>query len=276
MDTAVDKIYNELRKYSAGGIALAFSGGVDSSLLLALLCRMNRENPFPFAAFMMDSVLQPEEETASAKEFAAAFGVRLEVFRMEPLGIPQVKHNRRDRCYWCKRAIFSRFKDEAAARGLGTLIDGTNADDLKTLRPGLAALAKMGVRSPLAAAGVGKSAIRGLSAALGLRTARKPSAPCLATRFEYDTELNERAIIAAAKGEAMLRTYIGPEDDLRLRIAKDTARIEAPSRCFGTLTAHAAEIAAKLHNLGFSRVSLDLDGFRSGSFDSADAIKIDS
>lgn len=263
----IKTIKTELLKYTDRGIALAFSGGTDSALLLALLCMMNRESPFRFAAFLMDSVLQPAEETAQAKALAVSLGAPLEIFSQDPLLIEEVRNNRKDRCLHCKREIFSRFRLAAQEHRLETLIDGTNADDLKVFRPGLAALKELGVVSPLADAGMTKAAVRALSKGFSLPTADKPSAPCMATRFEYDAELCERRIKAAAEGERLIKGFVGDKADVRLRVSGDTARIEIAPSFFETICTNAAQISAGLRALGFTRMTLDLEGFRSGSFD---------
>ena len=263
----IETLKQWLRPYAADGIALAYSGGVDSSLLLAVLCAMRREKPFPLLAVSMRSCFQPEAEAEAVRAGAAALGAELELFSFDPLSLPAVKNNPPDRCYHCKYAIFSRFREAAATHGLAHLVDGTHAGDLNVYRPGRRALAELGVVSPLAQLGFDKPAIRAMARALGLACAGKPAAPCLATRFDYGTELTPAKIELAARGEELLRQYFPATADLRLRIHGDLGRIEIPPEMLETALKHREEIAEKLKALGLRFVTLDLEGFRSGSFD---------
>lgn len=264
---AIDRLKEYLRRLSGEGIALAFSGGVDSALLLAVLGEMNKEKPFPLAALTMHTVLQDNSEMSEAREMARKFGVRQEIFSFNPFLLPAVKSNQTDRCYHCKKAIFSRFFEFAAKENLKYLLDGTNADDLAVYRPGRKALRELGVRSPLAELKIGKQQIREMSAALGLPTASKPAVPCLATRFEYNTLLDDEKIAAVAAGEAMLHKMFPHMSNLRLRVHGRLARLEVPKEFVGEASVRAAEIVEELKRLGFQYVTLDLEGFRSGSFD---------
>lgn len=262
---------NRLQKYLAPlaeqGIALAFSGGVDSSLLLAVLAEMRRKQDFPFQALTMRSVLQDEADMKSAAALAERYGVKTEFFSFNPFSVDQVRQNRIDRCYWCKKTFFSLFVDYAKAQKLRYLLDGTNADDLKVYRPGQKALQEFGVISPLAELGISKAEIRHLSKKLGLVTADKPARPCLATRFEYDTELDEEKIKRVEKGEAFLRELFPDVQDVRLRVQKNLARIEVSRQFVTEAASHSELIVGRLKQLGFDFVTLDLEGFRSGSQD---------
>ncbi len=261
----LDELKQRLEPLCADGIALAFSGGVDSSLLLAVLAEMRRERPFPLVALTMRTVLQPPAESAEAAAFAGRFGVEHRVFTFNPLSIDEVRRNRIDRCYHCKKAVFALFWKYAAEHGFKHVIDGTNGDDARAYRPGRKALRESGVLSPLA--GFSKSDIRALSAQLDLPTASKPAAPCLATRFEYDTLLTEDAIERVEKGEAFLKNLFPDVSNVRLRVHKNLARIEVSAPAIPAIAARAAEIAAEMKRLGFDFTTLDLDGFRSGCFD---------
>ena len=177
------KLEAYLKELSAAGVALAFSGGVDSMLLLAVLQKMSEEKPFPLVALTMKTVLQDEREMSEAKQAAADLGVKSEFLSFNPFDLEAVRNNRRERCYLCKKAIFEKFVAYAKAQGLKYVLDGTNADDLKVYRPGRKALQELGIISPLAEVGLTKVNIRELSAELGLKTASKPAVPCLAPRF---------------------------------------------------------------------------------------------
>ena len=155
-----------------------------------------------------------------------------------------------------------RFAEIAREQGLATVMDGTNADDLREPRPGLRALRELGVRSPLAELGIDKATVRTMAAALGLPCADAPSAPCLATRFPYGTRLTESALCAVAEGEALIRRHLPPTATLRLRVHGDLARIEVAPETLPTLLAAREELLAGLTPLGFRHVTLDLAGYR--------------
>ena len=247
----IDELKRNLRLLAPHGIALAFSGGVDSTFLLSVLKELHDETPFPLLALTMHTVFQPDDETEAAKRQTAEFGVEAEVFTCDPLALPEVRSNPPDRCCWCKRKIFRTFLDVCRARRIAHLLDGTNADDGHAYRPGRRALKELGVLSPLASLGFTKQEIRELSAERGLPTATKPSMPCLATRFEYGAELTPERIAQVGRGEAFLRTLLPETADLRLRV-------QGQNR---------AAIAETLHGLGFEFVTLDLEGYRSGCYD---------
>ena len=252
---------------TSDGIALAFSGGVDSTLLLAVLSRLFQQKKFPLAILTMRTVLQDKKEMDEAGELAAKFGMEQKFFTFNPFSLEEVRHNRVARCYYCKKAIFTQFRNYTEANGLKYLLDGTNADDLKTYRPGRKALKELGVVSPLAELEIDKAAIRRISAELGLPTAFKPAVPCLATRFEYNTPLDDDAIRRVAAGEEIIKKMFPAVKDVRLRVHNVLARLEVSAGCLTEVAARGKEIAEELEKLGFNYVTLDLKGFRSGSFD---------
>ena len=266
--TDYEKLKNHLRPLLGGGVVLAFSGGVDSALLLAALAELRSSFPFRLLAVNMHSPLQGDAELREAEHAAAAAGVELTVFDYDPLSLPAIADNPPDRCYHCKREFFSRIIAAAAATGLGTVIDGTNADDLLVYRPGRRSLRELGIKSPLAELGMTKADVRRIAAGLGLSSAARPAAPCLATRFEYGVRLTPELLQRAAAGERILRGFFPEPADLRLRIhAAVIARIEIPPACFSTAVEQHAAISAALRELGFHYVTLDLEGFRSGGMD---------
>ncbi len=262
-----EQLKHDLRERSEGGIALAFSGGVDSSLLLAVLKELHDEAPFPLLALTLHSIFQRPEELDEVRKTAGKAGIELKLFGCDPLSIPEVKYNPPDRCFWCKRYLFSEIRDFAAARGIGTVIDGTNADDRKSYRPGLAALEELGILSPLAELGITKAEVRRIAAELHLECAEKPSVPCMATRFEYGSLLTEDLIRKAIDGEDLVRKLVPSVHDVRLRIHAGIARIEVSGKDIAATAARHREIAEGLKQLGFHFVTLDLEGFRSGSMD---------
>ena len=256
-----------LRAHCVGGVALAFSGGVDSTLLLHALLRLQAAGePFRLVAYYFHTPLHTEEETQAATRTAREAGAELVEMRFDPLQLPRLRFNPQDRCYHCKGHIFSHMQQDARARGLQHTMDGTNADDHHQYRPGLRALRELGVLSPLAAVGMSKAAVRALAAEWGLPCASKPAAPCLATRFDYGAELTPQAIQRVAAGEALLhRRY--PGHPLRLRVHGDLARLELPRELMPQALSAAPELAHELRALGYRHITLDLLGFRSGSMD---------
>ena len=256
-----------LRPLCPGGIALAFSGGVDSTLLLAVLSRIRREKPFPLLALTACSDLLGEGEAPAAAALAARYCVPHEILRCKVLEIPEVRNNDPLRCYFCKKALFSAIFRRAGEMGLNNVLEGSHADDLKSYRPGRKALRELGAVSPLLQAGLTKEDIRALARELVLPVAEKPAAPCLATRFDYGTLLTPEKLKQAGAGESVLREFLPANAPFRLRVHGDLARIEAEPRSFGVLLDARELIVKKLTGLGFRRVTLDLAGFRSGSFD---------
>ena len=256
-----------LRERASGGLALAFSGGVDSTLLLAVLCRLRDEEPFPLVALTMRTPFLRPSELSHVREVAAGLGVELCEFSCDPLTLPQVRVNAPDRCYWCKRHIFRTFVEEVHRRGIGTLLDGTNADDHQTYRPGLAALAELGVVSPLASIGASKAEIRRMAAEMGLSCSTQPSTPCLATRFDYGTTLTAELVARTMAGEEVVRRLMPPTENVRLRVHGRLARLEVGADSMSVMLKHRQELIAQLKALGFDYVTLDLEGFRSGSMD---------
>lgn len=263
------KLSTILSRYTAGGVALAFSGGVDSTVLLHALLHRQRQQSFPLLAYYFRTPLHTEEETQAAIRTAKEAGAELVEMRFNPLELPVLRFNPTDRCYHCKGHIFSHMQQDARARGLRTIMDGTNADDHKQYRPGLKALRELGVISPLAAAGLTKAEVRALAAEWGLTCSGKPSAPCLATRFDYGAELTAEAVRRVEAGEQLLHRLF-PEQPVRLRVhgaKQDFARLELPPALMPGALAAAEGIVRELRALGFHHITLDLQGFRSGSMD---------
>ena len=261
-----DRLLNYLSEHTAGGVALAFSGGVDSTLLLHALLRLQKQAPFPLLAYYFRTPLHTEEETQAALRTAQEAGAELVEMRFDPLRLPLLRFNPQDRCYHCKGHIFSQMQKDAQARGLHTIMDGTNADDHRQYRPGLRALRELGVLSPLADAGLTKAEVRALAAEWGLACSTKPSAPCLATRFDYGAELTEEAVRRVEAGEQLLHCLF-PGQPLRLRVHGNLARLEVPAALMPQAVAAAPELVRELRAVGYRHITLDLQGFRSGSMD---------
>lgn len=263
----LEQLKNLLLEYAPSGIGVAYSGGVDSSLLLFVLKLLQDEHPFPLQALAMYSAFQSEEELRWIEAGALESGVELKVFYYDPLEIPEVRNNLADRCYWCKHRIFSELRNYASGAGLAILMDGTNADDLHSYRPGREAALELEVVSPFAMLGIGKTDVRRMAEYLGLKSAFKPSTPCMATRFEYGTLLSGELIKKVIAGEALVRSLLPGSADVRLRVHGDIARIEVSRTLIPEVAGYYEKISVGLRKLGFQFVTLDLEGFRSGSMD---------
>lgn len=254
-----------LEKIAPDGICLAYSGGTDSSFLLAVLARLYSRRPFLFKALTFSSCFQTQEEIKKAQDFAKQLGIPCDVVEFDALNIKGVRYNPKNRCYLCKHYLFSKARKIADRFGIKHLADGTNADDMEMWRPGRAALEENGVISPLAELGMTKKMIRDFSAEMGLPTAHEPSNSCLATRFEYGQELTETGLANVEKGEAVLKSY--GFSTVRIRRHGEIARIEILPEDMGKLIERRQEITARLKEIGFTYLTLDLEGFRSGSMD---------
>lgn len=212
-------LQTNLRAY--GRIAIAFSGGADSSLLLKVALDTLGNDTL---AFFADSAVQPVEERQNAIDTALAIGAPLEIIQFDPLALPEFTANSKIRCYHCKRSIFSTFLELASQHHFPWLADGTNFDDLSKDRPGSQAVAELGIKSPLAEAGLTKREIRELSRLLDLPTWNKPSASCLATRIPTDTPITAADLAIIDKAERLLHDlgYLG----CRVRLAASICTLE--------------------------------------------------
>ena len=265
--TAIDAKHEALlaRLASVGRAVVAFSGGLDSTLLLFAAGQALGDGAL---AVTIAAPYSPRHELADAREMAKAFGVR---HRVIDVALPEeLRHNPPERCYLCKKALFARLLDIARAEGASRVLDGTNLDDLDDHRPGFKALAELGVASPLLEAGLGKRDIRELSKRFDLPTWNKPAGACLLTRLPHGAAVHEAELARIDHGEKLLRRLGFPA--VRLRSHGDVARIEVPrERLADLLEADRLHgVDAGLKALGYRHVAVDLAGYRMGSLNEKD------
>ncbi len=244
---------------SLGGIAVAFSGGVDSTFLLKAAHDTLGDRAIALTVY---ANVIPLRERRESEEFCGKEGVEQIILTKDVFSVEGFVENPPHRCYICKKALFSSMKEIAAERGM-TLADGSNTDDMGDYRPGMRALSELGIISPLRDAGLSKADIRALSRELGLSTWDKPSYACLASRFPYGEVISPRGLEMVEKAEEHLAGMgIG---QLRVRIHGDMARIETEQKDFEKVIAHADEINRAFSDIGFSYTSLDLGGYKTGN-----------
>lgn len=245
-----------------GKICVAYSSGVDSTFLLKVAHDLLGDNAVAVTAH---SYHFPDREFLDTVDFCKKEGIRHIILETDQLQIEEFVANPPDRCYICKKSIFAGMKSRMEEEGIFHLLEGSNMDDLGDYRPGMKAIKELGIESPLKDAGLYKEEIRILSKELGLPTWDKPSYACLASRFPYGEQITAEKLKMVEQAEDYLMSlgFI----QMRVRIHGNVARIEIPNDEMDTFFKEniRIDVNKKLKELGFSYVTVDLQGFRSGS-----------
>ncbi|MBU4001197.1 MAG: ATP-dependent sacrificial sulfur transferase LarE [Proteobacteria bacterium] len=260
----IARLQEVIRKY--GKMLIAFSGGVDSSLLLAVAWEVLKDNVLAVTGV---SPIHPKSEIEKAIRFAKSLGVSHRVLPSHEMDLADFLENNPERCYFCKKSLVLDLQKIAEANSIPHIADGSNLDDLKDYRPGFKAAKELGIVSPLVEAGLTKKDIRNLSKDMGLETWDQPSQPCLATRLPYGTPITEDVLLKVARAEAVLSSLGIPVS--RVRHHGELARIEVPAEVFQEIMKEEARrlILDKFREIGYLYIALDLGGYFQGSMNRA-------
>lgn len=257
------EIQNKLEKLicflqEIDSLAVAFSGGVDSTFLLYMAKRYIKD----VIAITSVSEIHKEEDIKQAERIAEKIKVYHIKVNTEELSIPEFVRNSKDRCYWCKKNMYKRFIDLAKEYNINTVAHGINLDDTKDYRPGNRAAEQLGVISPLLYAGLKKNEIREIAKRFGIDVWNKPSSPCLATRIPYGYRITKEKLRMIERAEAVLKELGFAK--LRVRHYGELAKIEVPEELLDKVIKMRKRILAAFKDIGFLFVSLDIEGFSSG------------
>lgn len=259
------RLEQTMAEYAKEDICLAFSGGVDSSLLLKVAADAAGKTGKNVYAVTFDSRLHPSCDLEIAARVAKELGGIHKVVSVNELEQEEIRFNPVNRCYLCKKKLFQSLKDFAQEQNIPYIMDGTNEDDLHVYRPGIKALRELGIISLLAELHITKAQVKELAAWYGISVASRPSAPCMATRLPYNTEINYDVLNLVGRGEEFVGSLV--KGNVRLRLHKDIVRMEVDREAMGELMEKSGEIISYLKELGFTYITMDMEGFRSGSMD---------
>lgn len=258
IDRKLQKLNNILKDFNSA--VIAFSGGVDSSFLLFMAHKLKKES---IAAVTIKTPYVQSREIEEATEFTKKLGIKHHIIN---LSFPEIiRHNPVERCYLCKKTLFNKIIDYARTNKYEFILDGSNSDDKGEFRPGMKALKEMGLRSPLLESGITKSEIREELRKEGLNVWEKPAMSCLLTRIPHNTEVKTELLKMIEEAENILFEIGYP--GTRVRVHEDIARIECLPGYLEKiiLNPEREQIVAKLKKIGFRYISLDLEGYRTGS-----------
>ena len=219
----------------------------------------------PVYAVTFHTMLHPACDLEIAERVAKELGAIHKIIQVNEMELEAIRTNPVNRCYICKHHLFATLLDFAKEEGIPCVMDGTNESDLHVYRPGIQALRELGVISPLAQCGLEKKDVKAFAADLGISVASRPSMPCMATRLPYGTSFDMDVLKRIEKGEDYLRSVFG--GNVRLRLHGDIVRIEVDADKFEQAIAERETICKTLKEMGFLYITLDLEGFRSGSMD---------
>lgn len=243
-------------------VAVAFSGGIDSTFLAKICSDTLKENSI---AITVNTPLQPREEIVEARRLANEIGIELIMIDIDMNDLRDIQSNDNQRCYKCKNVIFNRIIEEAKSRGYDYIVDGSNSDDTSDYRPGMRALRELGVISPLLENGICKDEIRGCSKDMGIDIWHKPSMSCLAARIPYGNVITVEKLEMVEKAEVCLKRL--GFSQYRVRHHDAVARIEVPrEEIIKMIDENISNVITKeLKELGFKYISIDIEGYKTGS-----------
>lgn len=256
----------EIKQYIMNNVdksaLLAFSGGVDSTLLLCILSKIKT---IKTTAVTFSTSLHPMHEVDECISLCKKYGIEHKIIHIDELKDQNVIKNTIDRCYFCKKNLFSKLEELRLNLGYDKIIDGTNFSDTKVYRPGIKALSEYGVLSPLKDLKITKDKVRDIALSLKISVSKKPSAPCMATRLPYNNPLDISVLNKLDRGENILKSM--GFYNVRLRLHDNIIRIEIDKKDFIKFIDIKDTIIDQLKKEGFDYITLDLEGFRSGSMD---------
>ncbi len=254
----LEQLKNNLKQMNC--VAIAFSGGVDSTFLTKIAFDVLGEKAIAVTA---TSSTYPQRELKQAKQFTKLIGIKHVLISSEETEIENFSDNPNNRCYYCKKELFLKIKQFAKEHHLNYVLDGSNVDDTSDYRPGMKALEELDVISPLRDVGFTKQEIKELSKDMHLDTWDKPAFACLASRFPYGVKITKSKLMQVEKAESFL--FSMGVKQFRVRYHEEVARIEVLQDDFQTILKHAEEITKYFKEIGFKYITLDMQGYRTGS-----------